>query len=234
MNYLINKKFIILQLFGLIVSISLILKDKKSDFELISGNIYLTDSCRSSWQFINNKFYNNVELTDIYNLSYRNIININQNGSFVSQGYILLFDGNELSGIFKGFSIPSSKYSFINEFKKEIKDDNIYNIELENDLLKIHYKECYNNTYLKNEADCFFSNNTYNDINMFLNYYFYEKLKLPNYFYKSYYNDIYTLILDFLKISLMFMVFNISIYILYIYIKVLPFNFQDNEYIPLN
>lgn len=177
-------KIINLILFQIIIIILLILifNINHLNHTLTIGNIFISDRTTSNWQFINKQEYNNDFLSNIYKIRYYNIINTTHNGYLTFEGHIMLLNkNNEVVGLFKEFSTHEYYYDFIYNFKEIIKMENeLYNVGIEDNLLKImYYNNCSKNICLdEKNGGCFFKENIFNDINIFLEDYFYEKLIL--------------------------------------------------------
>lgn len=151
-------------------------------YKIQIGNTLITDKSSSVWQFIDSKMYSSELITNIASMKYFNIYNTTYNDYVLMKGNIVIYDDNinEYVALLKDFLLPIYYNNFHNEFIKEVNmNDEIYDVAIHNSFLQISFlNNCSTNTVLYEDKDyqaCSFNDETYNNINNFLNKYFKEK-----------------------------------------------------------
>lgn len=199
-----NKLIIFLQIIVSIISISYILINNCRNYELKPGNNYITEESISNWQFMKTTKYNFENLSEISKIKYYNIYSYTYDNNIIFKGNIMLFNKeNEHISIFKEFLSHPNYFIFINDFKKEIGINNIsYKIEIKEGYLFLYFLgNCKNNPILIEEDNkCFIKDNIYENINIYLNDFFRDKIILPD---KCYNNHYYIFLILFFNILLL-------------------------------
>lgn len=167
-------------------------------FNILPGNIMITNTSYSLWQYLKPKKYSSELITDIYDIKYYNIMNTKLNDYILLKGDIVIFDKNnkDYYANFKEYINQIYYHNFISDFKENVDmNKEIYNIDIKNGLLELMFlNNCSNNSVLlENNKSCIFKNNTYNNINYFLNSYFNEIFIVPFSCHNCYKNGIHTL-----------------------------------------
>lgn len=226
-----NRTFLFIQLIIIILSIKFITKDICYDFELTSGSNLITKYSKSSWRVINSKIYNNEILSEFLKIKYHDIYNYEKDEYPMFKGHIMLFDKNdEIIAVFDKFLLQFNYYEFIYYFNDNVDmNKEIYKLDIKDGFLYLMFlNTCSNNSVIYEKDNyCLIKDKYYNNINTFMQEYFYERLKLPD----SCYNNILYITLKFL---LVFLILNIFIYIVLFIIRFLNITNHNNDYILLN
>lgn len=179
-----NKLFILTNLFILFILLKhVILKINECRRVIVNpGDILLTNTTYTSFQFINQLKYSSDLISDIYNINYVHIINTTFEDYVLFKGDVVLINkrNNKKDAIFKdSINRQSLNVHFKKNFKNNIyMNGEKYDVAMKEGYLEILFiKNCSNNSVLfENDGICYFKNKTYYEINDFLNsYYFYEK-----------------------------------------------------------
>lgn len=181
-----NKFFLLTYLLIIIYFIKKYILKINNNFIVNPGNIMITNRTYSSWQFIKPLKYSSEKIGDLYIIKYHHIMNTTINDYILFKGDIVLLNKNNINNdivydaIFKD---SLNRYGFNLDFKNNFKtnldmDGEVYDVAIKNGYLYIMFlKNCSDNNVLFEENNiCYIKNNTYNEINDFLNtYYFDEK-----------------------------------------------------------
>lgn len=234
----INKFIIFIHLFvTIILLIKYSINNNCYNYELIPGNLFITEKSKSSWQIISSKLYNKNTLPNISEMKFLNINNYLQDDYPIFKGHIMLLDKEDkedkedIFAIFNNFPIQQFYYDFIFYFDKYVDLNNeIYKIDINQGLLSLKFlNKCSNNTVLyEKDNKCMIKDTYYYNINMFLQDFFNEKIELPKYCYNN--NILYIMLYIIFIIMILISIFIFSI--IY-YFKKKKMKFHNNEYIPL-
>lgn len=234
-----NFVFLFIQLIIVILSINFITKDICNKFDLTPGSNFVTKNSKSSWQIIKSKIYNNETLSDFSKIEYYHIYSYLQDEYPVFKGHITLFDDNkDIFAVFNKFLLQLPYYDFIFNFNKYVDMKNeTYKIDVKEGLLYLMFlNNCTNNFVLyEKDNNCLIKDEYNNNINIFIEDFFNEKIELPDYCYNNHY--FYKLLYILSKFTLVFIILNIFTYIIPFIIRFFKkFNIinHNNEYIPLN
>lgn len=245
-NFFKNKLFLF-QIIILLISISYSLNNNCRNYEIETGNIYITEITKSNWQFLKPIKYNFEKLSEISKIKYHEITTHSYDNNIVFKGRIVLLDDEENKYVdkyvatFKEFLLHGYYIMFKRDFKKEVKINDIsYNIELKEGYLFLEFlTNCKNNSILfEKDNQCFIHDNIHKNIELYLNDFFKDKLLLPNRCYNDqYFIEFFIKIIYFIiNIILVFLFFNILLFFL-LYVIFYFKNFfkrYNEEYIPLN
>lgn len=221
---------------------STIFTDGCVEFNILPGNIMITNRTYTSWQFMNQLKYSSENINDLYNINYINIINTTLNNYLLFKGDVVLYDKKNISydAVFKdSLNRQGYNYDFKNNFMDNVNMNNeIYDIAMKDGSLEIMFlSNCSKNSLLyEKDKYCFIKNNTYNDIIKFLNSYFInENFIIPYTCHNCYINGITSLneaITVLSKCISIFFMFNSFLIIIYIFIiskiKKLDIGYIDN------
>lgn len=197
-------------------------------FNILPGNNMITNRSYSSWQFMSSFSYSSEKISDLYNVNYVHITNTTLNDYLLFKGDVVLINKiNENYDAYFKDSINRNGFNidFKNNFQNNMyMNGEIYDVAMKDGYLEIMFlNNCSHNSVLfeKNEI-CHFKNNTLDDINDFLNaYYFNENFIIPYSCHNCYKNNIVSLteaINVLSKCISIFFMFNSFLIIVYIFI----------------
>lgn len=131
------------------------------------GNTLITNRTYSSWQFVKPLKYSSEKIGDLYIIKYHHIMNTTINND-------IIYDA-----IFKD---SINRYGLNLDFKNNFKNNldmngEVYDVTIKNGYLELMFlNNCSDNKVLFEENNiCYIKNNTYNEINDFLNAYYLDE-----------------------------------------------------------
>lgn len=237
-KYINNKTFIFIQLIIITLSMKYTINNICHNFELNPGISFVTKDTKSSWQIIKSKTYNNSTLPDFSKIKYHNIYSYLKDEYPSFKGHITLWDENEedIIGVFNKFLFQLNYYDFIYNFNKYVDmNKEIYLLDIKDGLLYLMFLNNCSNSSVIYEKDniCKIKDMYYNNINMFIEEFFNERLELPDYCYnnKLFYKILYILS-SFILLLIILNIFTYIFLFLLCYLKNINITY-NNEYIPL-
>lgn len=239
----INKIYIFLQIIFIILSIKYALNYICYNYELIPGSNFVTENTKSSFQIIKSKNYNKNKLPEFSEIKYGHMYSFLQDEYPVFKGHITLLDENEdIFAVFNKFLLQIHYYDFIYYFDKYVDLNNeTYLLDIKESLVYLKFlNNCSNNSilYEKNNI-CEIKDIYIDNINTFIQDFFNEEILLPSFCYNN--NILHNIFYILSKFTYMFIILNVSKYIVTFIIKFIIKNikkinikYYNNEYIPLN